>query len=392
MSGNWTTPADIRARLRKRWDNGSLLTALARDDAFPEFDLPVKGPKAGEVGDDLAKVRRWIDTLAKGSHGGQSYAVDYATVGGRLVGRNQLPARVRVMTFEQAWRLLGVAAEVAAFQRILQLTTPFPVVREWVAQHPLSALAVAEDWPGLLAAYSWLYGARGSGRYLREITAQGVDTKFVEHHRSVLAQLLAVDRSATGFVTGLGLRGKPELLRLRCDPGVLRLPAPLTEITARVDELAQLTAAPDLAIIVENEVTFLSMPVPHRGIVLWGKGFEVDRAGSMPWLRDVPVDYWGDLDTHGFAILDRLRAWLPQTESFLMDRETLLAHQDRWVVEHSPTAASLHRLRPAERQLYDALVTDQFAVRVRLEQERVDWAWARDRFPASTAPYRQGTA
>ena len=99
----------------------------------------------------------------------------------------------------------------------------------------------------------------------------------------------------------------------------------------------------------------------------------------------MPVHYWGDLDTHGFAILDRLRAWLPQTTSFLMDRDTLLAHRERWGSEPSPTAAALTRLTDAEQATYEDLVGDRYADRVRLEQERIDWAWALERWPDSTA-------
>jgi hypothetical protein len=97
--------------------------------------------------------------------------------------------------------------------------------------------------------------------------------------------------------------------------------------------LAQLQLGPRVAIIVENEISYLSVDVPNDGIVFWGKGFDVDSVGRLPWLAETDVIYWGDIDTHGFAILDRLRAWLPQTRSVLMDRETLLAHRDRWVTE-----------------------------------------------------------
>jgi hypothetical protein len=130
------------------------------------------------------------------------------------------------------------------------------------------------------------------------------------------------------------------------------------------------------ALVIENEITFLSAPIPSDGVVLWGKGFEVDRVGSMPWLANADLVYWGDLDTHGFAILNRLRAWLPQTRSALMDRETLLAHRDRWVTEASPATSRLDRLTADEQALYQELVTDRFGERVRLEQERIDWGWA----------------
>lgn len=111
------------------------------------------------------------------------------------------------------------------------------------------------------------------------------------------------------------------------------LPSSMSELAFRADELGDLTLTPRSALIIENEVTYLSVDVPDHGVVLWGKGFDVDKVGRLPWLTDIAVDYWSDLDTHGFAILDRLHAWLPQRRSVLMDRETLMAHRGRWVVE-----------------------------------------------------------
>lgn len=100
----------------------------------------------------------------------------------------------------------------------------------------------------------------------------------------------------------------------------------------------------------------------------------------------VDLIYWGDIDTHGFAILDRLRAWLPQARSVLMDRETLLQHRDRWVREERPTSAALTRLTATEAQLYAALVHDDLGTRVRLEQERIDWRFAQRSLVLETQP------
>ncbi len=381
MTRPWSTREDLRQKVRRRWDDGTLLSALADGKPFPELDLPVRGPKASEIGDDLAAVQRWIAGLERGSRDGRCYELGYTAIGGRHFGRNRLPARARVSTYEQAWALLDVTAQVAAYRRILALSEPTPAVNAWATAHPLRALEVAHEWKPLLAAYSWLDTARGSGRFLREITAPGVDTKFVERHRQVLSQLLGTDTSATGFVTGLGLRTKPEAVRVRFDPSALGLPALLSEATLRVAELAKLPAHVHTAIIIENEITYLTVPIPERGVVVWGKGFEVNRAGSLPWLQDAEVLYWGDLDTHGFAILDQLRAWLPATRSILMDRATLLAHRARWVREGSPTSARLTRLDLDESGLYRDLVSDRLGEAVRLEQERIDWAWASDRLP-----------
>jgi hypothetical protein len=40
--------------------------------------------------------------------------------------------------------------------------------------------------------------------------------------------------------------------------------------------------------------------------------------------------YWGDIDTHGFAILDRLRTGMPHMRSLMMDQATLQAHRSLW--------------------------------------------------------------
>jgi hypothetical protein len=126
-------------------------------------------------------------------------------------------------------------------------------------------------------------------------------------------------------------------------------------------------------------LTYLSVDVPDDGIVIWGKGFEVDRVGRLPWLADAEVVYWGDIDTHGYVILDRLLAWLPQTRSILMDLQTLLAHRERWVTDDRPTTSALRRLTTTEHELYTHLVGDVFGRKVRLEQERIDWGWVNDR-------------
>ena len=191
---------------------------------------------------------------------------------------------------------------------------------------------------------------------------------------SVLASMLGVSATASGFLADLGLRSRPGLVRFRPAP-TLGLPAGVTELAVRSEDLAQLRLQPRAAVIVENEITYLSVDVPDDGIVFWGKGFDVDSVGRVPWLAEAGVIYWGDIDTHGFAILDRLRAWLPHTRSVLMDRETLLAHRDRWVTEDRPARSARTRLTADERELYAELVQGGLGDRVRLEQERVDWGW-----------------
>lgn len=378
MTRLWTTPDDIAAKVRRRWDNGSLLRAYAAKSPFEIIDVPLRGPKSSEIGDDLDAVRNWVGLLDGGRRDDLRYSLRWRTIGGRHIGRNELPDRAVVSSFDQAWALLGVHEPVRRFDTVLALVDRHPSIRRWATDQPHRALELHVEVPRLVAAFEWLDAHRNSGLYLREISAPGVDTKFAERHRGVLAAILDVAPTSNGFLSALGLRSKPEFVRFR-PATTLGLPAPATELAMRAPELAQLSIRPRSAIVIENEITYLSVDIPSDGVVIWGKGFEVDRAGRLPWLVGVDVTYWGDIDTHGFAILNRLRAWLPQTQSVLMDRATLMTHRDRWGDDDRPSKATLARLTPEELDLYTDLVTDSLGERVRLEQERIDWRWVQDR-------------
>ena len=383
----WTTPDDIAARVRRRWVDGSLLAAYALGDPCPVVEVPVRGPAAGEIGADLERVRAWSRRLVRGSRDGAAYHLTMREVGGRSVGRNTLPSRAQVTTFRQAWLLLGVADDVARLDAALAQTRAVaPDLADWVSRNALRVLDVASDWPRILAAVAWLRERGGRGLYVRQIEAEGVDTKFVARHRATIAALLDVvlpaDRIADGhsrgdgFADRYGFASPPRLVRMRVVSGFAGMPAPLTELALRPGEAARLRVSVQHVVIVENEVTYLATPVPPEGVVIWGAGYAAGRLGRMPWVRAAPsVTYSGDLDTHGFAILSLLRGQVPQTASVLMDRATLLAHRERWGTEPSPTRASLAHLTDAEQALYQDLVEDVYAPSLRLEQERLGWRW-----------------
>lgn len=382
----WTTLADIRARAQKRWDAGELLSAYAAGSPPPELDLPVRGPTPREVSAQLAQVRVWRDALVAGGRGGACYTLSERAIGGRVIGALTLPDRVSVSSYDQWWRLLGVAERVRAFDALLARTRgTHPALVDWVVRFPLRALAVADDWERLLAAHNWLVEPAARGRYLREVAAPGVDTKFIEAHTRVLGEwldaVLPVDAryaASRRFARRFGFAEAPAVMRLRLGVGVFL--DGISELGLRVAEAEALRVTPAQVLIVENLATYLAVPVPAGGVVIWGQGFDAGRLGRISWLGTAAhVRYWGDLDTHGFAILNLVRSQLQQVTSVLMDRETLLHHRSRWVLEPKPTRADLAHLDGAERALYEDLVEGVHGPSVRLEQERIDWAWVLER-------------
>jgi hypothetical protein len=99
--------------------------------------------------------------------------------------------------------------------------------------------------------------------------------------------------------------------------------------------------------------------------------------GRLPWLTGARCLYWGDLDTHGFAILNRARTCLPDLQSVLMDEGTLHRHRALWVEEKTPHSAdALPLLSDSEQALYRAIRQNIWEQNVRLEQERIAWDYA----------------
>jgi len=178
-----------------------------------------------------------------------------------------------------------------------------------------------------------------------------------------------------------------ELARIKTVPGSLRfrlmsplaeLPAAFSELSVRTDELALLPLPVRTVFVVENQATYLAFPEVPDAIVVFGEGFKASALEAVSWLGERDLVYWGDIDTHGFRILDQLRARVPTVRSILMDEATLLAHLDRVVCEDSPTDAVLEHLTPTEARLYRDLVEDRFGHAVRLEQERVRFGAVRE--------------
>ncbi|MBC7699374.1 DUF3322 domain-containing protein [Aquabacterium sp.] len=381
----WTSASALREQVRKRWDKGDLLAErVAPEQLFP-MRLTLRGPSSGELSDRFDAVREWALELQQGTRHG--YRLVMRDVRHRIIGQNSLPAEAWVDTWEEAVRWLGKTSEVKAFDALLAMTRhQQPSLLTWLQRQPLRALALADQWPHLLAFVAWMQAHPKPGIYLRQVDLPGIHSKFIETHRSVLADLLdlvlpfdAINFEASGgaqFARRHGFRDKPLRVRFRwLDPKASNwISGGDGDYTVSQVAFACLMPAVEHVFITENEINFLSFPPVANSLVVFGAGYGFEAWANADWMAACTLHYWGDIDTHGFAILDQLRSHHPHVTSFLMDRETLLAHQPQWTVEPQATLRDLPRLSPEEGALYDDLrwkrLSDQA---VRLEQERIDF-------------------
>jgi hypothetical protein len=375
VSRPWTRPAEVRAWLGRKWQSGALLTAFAGGKDWAPLDVPLRGPMAGEIAERLAEVQEWAAEWDRAGRG--PLRVEHKKVGGRQVGSNMIPCRAWIDSYDRAWELLDVRAEVRRFSSLAHATAEMcPMLVPWVTRRSMRLLELADRWDKLLATVRWIDERQSPGIYLRQLDVPGVDTKFIERHRGVLGELLdlqlapdRIDADATDFAGRYRFRRKPGYVRFR-SPGFCGF----SELSVRADEFAAPPPGARRAYVVENEITYLAFPLPGDTLVIFGGGYAVDVLEPLGWLTDLDLVYWGDIDTHGFAILNRLRHRFGHARSMLMDRATLLAHRGQWVTEPRPTAATLDLLDADEEELYRDLVEGALGPSVRLEQERIRFA------------------
>jgi hypothetical protein len=331
------------------------------------------------------------------------------------LGRQSLPQGVVVDSPAAAAAVVGDGERwAAASQRATAFAAIWPqLARCAVLGRLFDALA---DWAGddierLVGLLRWAQVHPASGLYLRQLPVPGLDTKWIAARAAAVTELLRalrdpVDRREPRVEAGrdqvaadadegegqslvtrpaassadlhdlLGLRRAPIRLRLRilC-PALRAAVGGLVDIEAPVAELAALAIRPRAVLIVENLETGLALPDCPGVVALMKLGAAVKLAAHLPWIVGASRTwYWGDIDSHGFEILNRARSVLPGIESLLMTQRLLLTHRELCVVEPSPsTVAALPLLSAAEREVFDGLRSQRWGRQLRLEQERIPW-------------------
>lgn len=381
---SWTEPADLRAQAQKLWDKGEIPAALVTGEALFPKRLVLKTPTSAELSECFDAVRAWIAAL----NALKSCRVVSREFKHRVLGVNSVPAEVWLDTLDDAAAFIGRRRELNRFAELLEETRlRQPRLLAWLAKRPLRALALGEDWTRLLAIVDWLEQHPRPGVYLRQVDLPGVHSKFIEAHRGVLSEWLdlclpaeAIDDAATGiagFAKRYGFCDKPQRVRFRVLDGGHALARRLSglDITLNTDDFARLNPKVGRVFITENEINFLAFPAHQNSLVIFGSGYGFDMLGGADWLSCVELYYWGDIDTHGFAMLDQLRARFAGAKSLLMDRQTLMAHRPLWGEEAKQTTRDLHRLSADECALYNDLRDNRIKNQLRLEQERIGYGW-----------------
>lgn len=392
----WTTPRDLIDQVEKHWRRGDLLRAQFDSGLRYPLTLRLRGPTAGELTDDFAAVADWVSHLQKGSKEsrGQGYTLQWQRRQHRVHGANDLPCGATVDSQSDALAMIGKERQAGQFSSLASdILARFPDLSEWIARRPLRLLEYRDDWPRILAVLEAFASHPMPECYLRELDIPGVHSKFIETHRGLLSELLDLvlpehairtdARGVRGFSRRYGLRDKPIRVRFRfLDPSLAL--AGIRDLEIPLEDFARLAPGVTRTFVTENEINGLSFPDHPGALVIFGLGYSINTLAMISWLSSCSIWYWGDIDTHGFAILNRFRQHLPQARSLLMDEATLESHRPLWGQEDAGKrfVGDLPQLSQCEQRLYRQLCDNHLAKNLRLEQEHVRQSWLQDALDA----------
>ena len=395
--------ARVAAAKRLRSRSGDWAGLLVSSGTVDEgFALGLKPPTEAQVLADRAAVLTWVGDwrAVDGAHGA---TVDWEHRAWSRVGGQTVPVRLRLADPAALARFAGGEAATAwrsLAERARQLRERFLRGGEsdcsgdhglgdglaQVLRRHRAAIAGLDEagFAQVLEAAAWLAAHPGGRMRPRQMPLRGVDSKWFARHRSLVSALHTV-------LTGgrvLEILDPEDRVRIRIlgsgsvadmsgvvggdavtVDGTAAL-AGLTDLAAPLEQIAGLPLRPRLVLVSENLESMLALPGWDGVIAVHGSGYAVSVLERVEWLRDVPILYWGDLDSHGFAILHRLRRHLPQVTSVLMDEQTLVDHRDLWVREEKPHRGDFDTLTGQEKR---ALARVRAEGDARLEQERIPW-------------------
>lgn len=386
------TPGLIKKKALKSWTNQRFLKSRVTKENFFPLCMPVGTISSKQMMENFSIVQSNIKKLKSQSKEslGAGYEIRYRESHHRKLGNQMLPRQICIPTLQDFLFLIKKQKEMKRFETgFNRLMENLPDLYPLLEQSPMLVLTYHDVLSHLIKVCQFFKANPNPQKYIRELDIPGVDTKFIEAHKQILKQMLdlllplhavneTVERLANhGFEKRFHLKYDMPLIRFRLLDSDLVTDLRLQDISTTIEEFSSLSLPVKRVFITENKINGLSFPMIPGSMVIFGLGYGIRSLKNASWLASKQIFYWGDIDTHGFAILSMVRQYFPGIRSFLMDKETLFGFKDLWVKEpvNKRSTIRLSHLTHDEQCVYQDLVDDSYGKMIRLEQERISYPY-----------------
>jgi hypothetical protein len=378
------TVAAVKAHLLQYFKRNCMkwLSQMPSMEGFPLI-ISLRAPTGTEAIANQDSARKWISEWQNLPT--NLGAVRWEELRWRYLGKQMIPKALELPDPNTLARWIGLEpAWKKALKRSQKSLELFPELVGGLSRMYFEYFEMEDsDFERLLEVLSWIKNNRGVSLYPRELPIVGVDSKWVENHEKYLAtaasELFGETIRSHNLYSSLGFKTPPKnLIHLRplCS-NLKKIMGGWDYFRVELCDLIKLKIKPRLVIIVENLQTGLSFKSLPGTLLFMAKGYSATEFAQIPFLKDTPCLYWGDIDTHGFKIINLVRKELPHLKSMLMDETTFLSHCKFWVSEENPVKNSeLSYLTAPELELFEKIRFGKWGQNLRLEQEKVYWPMA----------------
>ena len=365
--------ADIQRRLDRTWHQ-----SVAGDESSWPHAFPFGTPVGEELQRTFTAVQQEVFAWRDWSEA-RSVSLRFATR--RVAGTDQtLPTHLHVPDVQTAAQLCGrewtdrlARGEV----RLARVRDDFPHAATATLIRQLDAYAEV-DFDLLLTAAHWFREHTGTELTPRQVPIEGLHSKWLNTSTTAVLTLAGVET--------LGLvEERPQSASF-----VYLDPAHIAAGGRRFDSVVPgdaMTPAypPRVVVISENKDTAVWFPPVPEGVAVEGDGLAgAAKISQVEWLTSAErIVYWGDIDAHGYEILNGYRERGMAVETILMDVPTL-SRYGRFATRTDARGQPLKRtarkplphLTAAEREAYLMVTALDSDYPARLEQERLPLAEA----------------
>ena len=374
------SPKEIQEQSLKWWKE-VLLSVIDSISYFPKDIGRIGKVSSKDILNKLSDYRQSIELL-------QIHSKERKKIGYNLImtnkqfdkiGKQQVPEKISIDSIEDYLRVTGKEKEYQIFLRNLVLIqNELPLLNEWIKANP-TKLVEHDTWLDTLKVCKYFLATRKPQLYIRQLPID-IHTKYIWDNKNIVQSLLEflipehINTEEAKFELRFNLKYSEHLIRIRFLDKTLSPLDNATDISLTVSEFNNFHSNCDNIFVTENLMNFLTLPCLPKTIAIWsGGGFNVSYLKDIDWLNGKHFYYWGDIDAHGFQILNQFRTYFPNTVAVMMDEETL----SNFTSASGQRAANqnLQRLTESESKFYNHLRQNN----IRLEQEKIAQKFAEEK-------------
>ncbi len=371
----------VVAKLEKIYSRGDIFKSYIENIDILPIVVKLKRITQKDIVQNFASLQKEIQKLKA-----LNLPLVYREFNFKSIGVQSLPVEVKFESLEECLDFLGKRDEYREFVSVYDgIIEKYPKLKGLFLKKPFWVLEYSTVWDRVFRVVDFMLIKKEPNCYIRELSLNGVDTKFIEKYKKLIDIVLSkiYDLKPLGSLSNFafekryGFKYPLPQIRFRILDKKLFIQG-LSDLELSIREFENLKINCKKVFIIENKITFLSFFEIEDSIVIFGSGYRVSILKNAKWIRDKEIYYWGDIDLDGFAILSQLRGYFPNVKSFLMDEQTINSFKNLSVeYEATNIDRELGNLTKEEKQVYTRLQNDFYGKNFRLEQERIPFAFVR---------------